>query len=133
MMAEAKVISSVIADPQAHAKYLWCSGRLVPWNEATVHISAVGHASVASVFEGLKAYWNEERQELYCFRLREHMQRLVLSARLCRMECSYTVDQLVDAVLELLKANNTSQDPYIRPWLFAEGLIRDQMVPAGVK
>jgi branched-chain amino acid aminotransferase len=132
MMAEAKVISSVIADPQAHAKYLWRSGRLVPWNEATVHISAVGHASVASVFEGLKAYWNEERQQLYCFRLREHMERLIDSARLARIACNYTADQLVDAVLELLRANDTRQDTYIRPWLFAEGLIRDQMVPANV-
>jgi branched-chain amino acid aminotransferase len=132
-MAEKKVISSVIADPEAHATYLWRNGNLVPWTEALVHVTAVGHASVASVFEGLKAYWNEQKQELYCFRLQEHMERLVSSARLARIRCDWSVDQLVTGVLEMLRANETREDTYIRPWLFAEGLIRDQMVPADVE
>ncbi len=126
------MITSVVADPAAHANFLWRNGQLVPWEEANVHVSAVGHASVAAVFEGLKAYWNADEQQLYCFRLPEHMGRLLSSARLARVKCSWTEEQLIEAVVQLLEANHTRQDTYIRPWLFAAGLIRDQMVPANI-
>lgn len=124
------MINSVVADPTAHARYLWRNGEVVPWEDAQVHITSVGHGSVASVFEGLKAYWNDRKQQLFCFRLREHMQRLIASARLARIQCSWSIDDLVQAVIDLLRANETRQDTYIRPWLFASGLIREQMVPA---
>ena len=122
--------STFIADPSAHAHFLWRNGELVPWQSAQVHVTSVGHASVASVFEGLKAYWNSGEEQLNCFRLREHMERLVSSARLARIRCAWSVEQMVDAVLVLLRANDTWQDTYIRPWLFAAGLVRNQMVPA---
>jgi branched-chain amino acid aminotransferase len=126
------MIESVIADPQAHANYLWRNGMLEKWETSNVHVSSVGHASVASVFEGIKAYWNPDKQELLCFRLTEHMERLISSARLARIECNWTLEELVTATLDLLRANESKVDTYIRPWLFAKGLIRDQMVPAGV-
>jgi branched-chain amino acid aminotransferase len=125
--------SSFIADPSAHARFLWRNGDLVPWQSAQIHVTSVGHASVASVFEGLKAYWNPKERQLNCFRLREHMQRLVVSARLARIQCAWTVPQMEDAVLALLRANETRQDTYVRPWLFASGLVRNQMVPAGAE
>jgi branched-chain amino acid aminotransferase len=126
-------MKSVIADPLAHEEFLWRNGKLEAWDSSLAHVTAVGHASVASVFEGIKAYWSEDRQELYCFRLTEHMERLISSARLARIECNWTVEELVTATLELLRANNTKRNTYLRPWLFAKGLIRDQMVPAGVE
>lgn len=125
------MISSVVADPAAHARFLWRNGALVPWEDAKVHVTAVGHASVASVFEGLKAYWSSRDEQLFCFRLTEHMERLIASARLARIQCPWTIDQLAEGVLQLLRANETRQDTYVRPWLFAAGLIREQMVPAG--
>jgi branched-chain amino acid aminotransferase len=126
------MIESVIADPSAHEKFLWRNDALEIWGSSVVHVSAVGHASVASVFEGIKAYWNPDREQLYCFRLEEHMERLVASARLARIQCRWTVAELVKATLDLLRANDSRRDTYIRPWLFAKGLMRDQMVPAGV-
>lgn len=127
------MIQSVIADPSAHEKYLWRNDKLEPWESSSVHVTSVGHASVASAFEGIKAYWNAQANQLFCFRLVEHMERLVASARLARLACPWTVDELVSATVELLRANETRRDTYIRPWLFAKGLIRDQMVPAGVE
>jgi len=47
------------------ADFIWRNGEIVPWAEATIHVNAVGHASVAGIFEGIKAYWNEEQGELY--------------------------------------------------------------------
>jgi branched-chain amino acid aminotransferase len=125
-------MQSVIADPSANETFLWRNGKIEAWESSQVHVSAVGHASVASVFEGVKAYWCESKQELYCFRLSEHMERLISSARLARVECKWTLEELVNGTLDLLRANGTKRDTYIRPWLFAKGLVRDQMVPAGV-
>ncbi|RLI46078.1 branched-chain amino acid transaminase, partial [Candidatus Bathyarchaeota archaeon] len=61
------------------ADYIWRNGNIIPWKEAMVHVNSVGHASVAGVFEGIKAYWNEKHEQLYVFRLPEHMQRFVQS------------------------------------------------------
>lgn len=115
-----------------HPDYLWRSGQLVRWQEATVHVNAAGHATVSSVFEGIKAYWNAEQQQLYVFRLREHLQRLVDSIKIARLACRWSLDDMMAATLELLRANNTRQDTYIRPWTFLEGLIREMIAPPGV-
>lgn len=113
------------------ADRIWRNGELVPWAEARVHVSAVGHSSVASFFEGIKAYWNPDRQELYVFRLGEHMERLVQSARMMRVDLAYDAAQLEQAVVELLRANRAHADVYVRPWVFAAGLVREMSVPEG--
>jgi branched-chain amino acid aminotransferase len=121
---------NTVAAPTADApRYLWRNGELVPWQEATIHINAVGHASVAAVFEGIKAYWSEPRGELLVFRLREHMQRFIDSVRTVRLNFAYDCTALETAVLELLRANGTRQDVYLRPWCFAKGIVRQLLVP----
>ncbi len=103
-------------------EYLWLDGRLTPWGDATLHMTAMGAAGGMSVFEGIKAYWNAEREELYIFRLREHMRRLVESMKMCRMPVECTVDALVEATVELCRANGLRGDTYIRPVAFYTGL-----------
>ncbi|WP_242891024.1 aminotransferase class IV [Actinomadura litoris] len=120
-----------LADPGGeNPRWIWRNGELVPWERATVHVNAVGHASVAAVFEGLKAYLAEDGRRLLVFRLDDHMRRLADSARLCRLALPYTPGELGLAVLELLRANQYRADTYLRPWIFAAGIIREQMVPA---
>jgi branched-chain amino acid aminotransferase len=58
------MIESVIADPSAHEQFLWRNDALETWESSMVHVTAVGHSSVASVFGGIKAYWNAEHQQL---------------------------------------------------------------------
>jgi branched-chain amino acid aminotransferase len=121
-----------LAEPAAgHPSLIWRNGELVSWEQATVHVNAVGHASVAAVFEGIKAYRAGENR-LLVFRLAEHLARLVSSARICRLTLPYGPDDIASAVLALLRANAYDGDTYIRPWAFPQGIIREQMVPAGV-
>ena len=120
-------MQTVIADE--HPRSLWFDGSIVPWQEAKVHVNAVGHASVSSIFEGIKAHWSAEREQLYVFRLDEHLQRLVDGARIVRLECMYSVDDLRGAITDLLVANEARSDTYIRPWLFARGTIYEHLVP----
>lgn len=122
--------TSILHAPDAeHPRYLWRNGQVVSWADSTAHVTSVGHASVSSVFEGIKAYWSPRHEELFVFRLRDHMVRMMESLKIVRLGTEYSVDEMVDAVLALLRANQTRRDTYIRPWVFARGVIREQMVP----
>jgi branched-chain amino acid aminotransferase len=114
-------------------EWIWRNGALVPWEQATIHVNAVGHASVAAVFEGIKAYLAADGERLLLFRLEEHLDRLWQSARICRLSLPYGREELRAAVLEVVRANGYRTDAYIRPWAFPTGVIREQMVPAGTE
>jgi branched-chain amino acid aminotransferase len=114
----------------AHAPLLWRNGRLVSWSEATVHVTAVGHASVSSSFEGIRAYAGADG-ELYVFRLGGHLARLAASSRISRLDCPYSPGELSNACVALLRAINARVDTYLRPWVFARDLVREHIVPAG--
>jgi len=58
-----------------HAEYLWWNGKIVPWSDACVHVTTLGWSTMSAVFEGIKAYWNDQQQELYALQLREHYNR----------------------------------------------------------
>jgi branched-chain amino acid aminotransferase len=112
--------------------FLWRDGALVPWSQATVHVNAVGHASVAAVFEGIKAYRSDAGDALLVFRLHEHLDRFISSARLARVAMPHDTEGLAKATLDLLRGNRTAADTYIRPWCFAKGIVRQLLVPEGV-
>jgi branched-chain amino acid aminotransferase len=119
-------MDALAASGMATARWIWRNGSLV-------HVSAVGHSSVAAVFEGIKAYRSADGRRLLVFRLEDHLARLFDSARLCRTVIPYTPDELQRAVIDTLRMNEYRDDTYIRPWAFPRGLIREQMVPAGVE
>ena len=111
------------------ASYIWRNGEILPWAEATIHVNAVGHASVAGIFEGIKAYWNEERRQLYVFRLDEHLERFVASIKMVRYGFDYTLGQLRGAIIDLLRANEYRKSVYIRPYVFQKGMVRELLQP----
>jgi len=103
-------------------KYLYMDGEIVPYEEAKLHIATPAVRYGATAFEGIKAHWNAEQRQLFLFRCREHMERLLQSARLMGMQpLEYTVDGLMQVVLDLLRANDVRQDVHIRPSLFVAG------------
>lgn len=94
---------------------IWHNGNLIPWEKAQIHVmSHVIHYG-SSVFEGIRAYAQPKGAAV--FRLPEHMQRLLDSARIYRMPIPYSLDQLCSAVVELIEANNVAPC-YIRPIAF---------------
>jgi branched-chain amino acid aminotransferase len=95
--------------------YLWINGEQKPWDEATVHVSELGWSTIGAVFEGIRAYWNADREELYVFRLTEHMERLHRSMKLVRLPIEYTVDELCGFSVDLLRVNAVREDTYIFP------------------
>lgn len=97
-------------------KYIWFNGRIVECEEARVHVLTHALHYGTGVFEGIRGYWNGSN--LHVFRLRDHMVRLVNSAKLVGFNIGYTVEQLVDATIEVIRANGFREDVYIRPIAF---------------
>lgn len=94
---------------------IWFNGKLIPFDKANIHVlSHVVHYG-SSVFEGIRCYETERGSGV--FRLREHLQRLIDSARIYRMDIGYSVEELETATLETI-ANAGLRSCYIRPVSF---------------
>jgi branched-chain amino acid aminotransferase len=95
----------------------WCyhGGELQKLGD--VRLSPATHALNygTGVFEGIRAYWSEERGTLQVLKLREHYERFEKSCRLLRLDLTHTVDELCDITLEILRRNAPREDTYIRP------------------
>lgn len=99
--------------------YLWWNGQQMPWEDATIHVTDLAWSTVGAVFEGIRAYWSDDQQELYVFRLQEHLERLQDSMKLVRLPATYSVDDLKGAILRLLQNNDSCEDTYIRPLAYS--------------
>lgn len=88
--------------------WIWLDGKLVPWREANVHILTHAMHYASSVFEGQRAYNGT------IFKLRQHSERLINSARILGFTLPWTAEQIDAACNEVLKANNLT-DAYVRP------------------
>ncbi len=102
-------------------KYIYQNGRLVPFDDAKIHILAPAVKFGASVFEGLRAYWNPEREQLYVFRLADHARRLAISMCLMGMDALGEPESLTPPVCETLQANQFRLDVYLRQMVLVGG------------
>ena len=91
---------------------IWYNGRLIAWDEAKIHVLSHVVSYGSSVFEGIRTY--ETANGPAIFRLREHMRRLVDSARIYRITVKHSLDELCDAAVELVSVNQL-RSCYIRP------------------
>lgn len=98
---------------------VWWDGKITPWENATIHVTQMGTASVSSVFEGIRAYLNPMTNELSVFRLDDHLKRFLQSIRLVRLETEFSLEDLHNAVVSLIADNNPERDIYIRPFGYA--------------
>ena len=99
-----------------NAEFIWFDGEFKPWDSVTVPITTHAIHYGTSVFEGIRGYSNDEN--LFVFKLREHMQRLIQSAEVYSINSRFTVSEICSSTIELLKRNNIRKSCYIRPLLF---------------
>lgn len=97
---------------------VFLNGEYVPANEARVGVMTHGFSYGTGIFEGLRGYWNDTTKETYVFRAREHFERLHRSARITGITIPYTVDELVEISVELVRRNNLRENCYIRPFAY---------------
>ena len=104
------------------ADFVWMDGEVVVWDDAKIHVSTEAVIRGENVFEGMRAYWNEDERELYIFKNAEHLRRLRQSAHIMRMTIPYTDEQLTGGFIDLIRRNKFTDGVHFRPVVyFAEG------------
>ena len=96
-------------------KYIWMDGKLVDWDDATIHVLSHGLHYGTGAFEGIRAY--ETDQGPAVFRLTEHIERLARSCKALGTPIEWSVDEIVNASKEVFSANGLTSG-YIRPLVF---------------
>ncbi len=91
---------------------IWHNGKLINWDEATLHVMSHVVNYGSAVFEGIRCYARREGAAI--FRAHEHMQRLLDSAKIYRVEVPFSRDELVSGMVELLAVNKICPC-YVRP------------------
>ena len=94
------------------SEFIWHNGHLVPWEDGKIHVMSHVVNYGSSVFEGIRCYRTGTGPAI--FRLREHMQRLIDSAKIYRIESDFSLDELCNAATDLVGANKVAPC-YIRP------------------
>lgn len=97
--------------------FIWFDGKLVPWNDAKIHVLSHGLHYGTGYFEGIRAYRCPDGSSAV-FRLKDHMRRFLNSAKILGLPCPYDLPALEKAVLDTLVANRLEAG-YIRPLSFA--------------
>ncbi len=97
------------------AEKIWMNGKLVNWSDAKVHVLTHALHYGTGVFEGIRAYETDKGAAV--FRLTDHIKRLFRSAKIYRMDIPYSVEEIIEAVKETIRANNL-KSCYIRPIVF---------------
>lgn len=93
-------------------RLIWHNGRLIPWEQATVHVMAHALHYGSSVFEGIRAYGTSRGTAV--FRLAPHIRRLFDSARIYRMAIPHSPDEIAAACKQVVRENGLAS-AYIRP------------------
>lgn len=102
-------------------RFIWYKGEIVNVNDAKINILAPTAQFGLNVFEGIPCYWNEGEKQLYAFRLDDHYDRLLRSARLIQINCPYTKEDFKKALVDVIKANEYDENLSVRQTLFVDG------------
>ena len=93
-------------------EWIWRDGEFIPWQDANVHVLSHSMQFGSSVFEGIRCYATPRGPAI--FRLEDHLQRMMNSCKIYRMDVPYSVDEIVAATCELVEKNGLDSC-YVRP------------------
>ena len=102
-------------------RLIWLKGQLLNVNDAKINVLSPTSQFGLNVFEGIPCYWNEAKKQLFAFRLDDHYNRLMKSARLLQIDCPYTKEELKKALYDVVKANEYYENISVRQTLFVDG------------
>lgn len=98
--------------------YVFYQGEIVEESTVSIDIRSKAFNYGLGCFEGIRAYWDEEKQQLYGFTMMEHYERLLESCKALNMNIPYTAEELCNFTVELLKKNEFKTSAYIRPIVY---------------
>ena len=95
--------------------YAYFHKQFMPLSEAKIGVMTQSLHYGTAIFEGIRGNWNSEQQQTYLFRLKEHYERLHNGCRVLKINLSYSIDELSQITIELVKRCGFQEDVYIRP------------------
>jgi branched-chain amino acid aminotransferase len=98
--------------------YVWMNGEFVSWDDAKLHVTTAAVRFGSRVFEGMRAYWNDDQEQLYIFRMEEHLKRLAQSMKMMRMVVDYSLDDIRQVCLDLMIKNKVRGDVHLSPSIY---------------
>lgn len=98
--------------------YVFYQGEIVEESTVSIDIRSKAFNYGLGCFEGIRAYWDEEKQQLYGFTMMQHYERLLESCKALNMNIPYTAEELCKFTVELLKKNEFKTSTYIRPIVY---------------
>ena len=104
-----------------NAKELFMNGEFIPAERGVISVRTHGFAYGTGCFEGIRGYWNAQDEQVYLFRLREHYNRLLSSCKILQMSLPYTIEELIEISVELVRRNGQREDVYLRPVVYKGG------------
>jgi branched-chain amino acid aminotransferase len=104
----------------AKPRLLNMNGAIILYEDARVHVLSTAMKYAASVYEAMRAYWSDADQQLYVFRLREHLRRLERSAKIARIPIPADAARFEREVLEVIRANDLHEDLHVRLIVFVD-------------
>ena len=103
-------------------KFIYLNDEMVLWEDAKVHVSTGAFKFGAAVFEGIRGYWNAEQEQMYLFRLDDHMRRLTHSQVFMRFDEIKDTADIGDKTLQLIRANELRENIHIVTTTFVDGI-----------
>ena len=100
---------------------IWLKGEILNVNDAKINVLSPTSQFGLNVFEGIPCYWNEDENQLYAFRLDDHYNRLLRSAKLLQLDCKYTKEDFTKALKDVIKAYEYDENLSVRQTLFVDG------------
>ncbi len=97
------------------------NGKFIDYEDALVHVMSPAMKYGFSVFEGVRAYWNDRDNQLYVFRMRDHTDRLFQSMKLLRFQPTFDKDEIDRLTLELLRQNEIKSSGAVRVCAYVDG------------
>lgn len=103
-------------------EYVFLNGKYIEADKAMIPVRTHAFLYGTGVFEGIRAYYNDEEKQLYIFRMKEHYERMLRSGKIMFMNSPYTIEEYMAQTKELLKKNGYKQDVYLRPTLYKSAI-----------
>ena len=117
-MTQTAPTASPDAVTRRETSWIWFDGQVRQYGDAKVGLLTHGLNYGTGVFEGIRAYWNADREQLFTLRMPEHYDRMRANARILQMELPLPTDELCLITNDLLRRNGYREDVYVRPLIF---------------
>lgn len=102
-------------------RLIWFKNSIIPVDNAKINVLSPTSQFGINVFEGIRCYWNDEKQQLFGFKVEQHLKRLLNSVKLLSLESDYNEKELKEYFIEIIKANNYKEDITVRQTIFLDG------------